>query len=156
MSKISIAIVIPVYNVENYVKQTLDSVKKQISNPDEVIVINDGSTDNSGNIITSYNHLENWRIIHKNNQGLGLTRNYGRTIAKSEYIYFLDSDDIIKNNLVLRLRELIQKNNKPDMILFSGETFSDEKLVTNNFSGEFLTSKGLLTTNVEFETFSRM
>ncbi len=137
MSKISIAIVIPVYNVENYVKQTLDSVKNQISSPDEVIVINDGSTDNSGNIITAYNHLENWRIIHKNNQGLGLTRNYGRKIAKSEYIYFLDSDDIIKNNLVLRLRELIQQNNKPDMILFSGETFNDEKLVTNKVNLKF-------------------
>ncbi|MDC3174672.1 glycosyltransferase family 2 protein [Candidatus Pelagibacter sp.] len=137
MNKISIAIIIPVYNVGNYVKQTLDSVKNQLSNPDEVIVINDGSTDNSGNIISAYNHLENWRIIQKKNQGLGLTRNYGRSIAKSEYIYFLDSDDIIKNNLVLRLRELIQQNNKPDIILFSGETFSEEKSVTNKVNLKF-------------------
>ena len=128
MNKITIAIVIPVFNVEKYVKQTLDSVKNQLSNPDEVIVINDGSTDKSSQIINPYSDLDGWKIIHKNNEGLGITRNYGRSIAKSEYIYFLDSDDIIKNNLISRLRELIQQNNKPDMILFSGETFTEEKL----------------------------
>ena len=137
MNKITIAIVIPVFNVEKYVKQTLESVKNQLSNPDEVIVINDGSTDKSSQIINTYSNLEGWKIIHKNNEGLGLTRNYGRLIAKSEYIYFLDSDDIIKNNLILKLRELIQKNNKPDMILFSGETFNEDDLLAPKINLKF-------------------
>ena len=65
MNKASIAIVIPVYNVENYIKKTLDSVKNQLSKPDEVIIINDGSTDNSAKIIKDYRNLNNWRIINK-------------------------------------------------------------------------------------------
>ena len=137
MNKITIAVVIPVFNVEKYVKQTLESVKNQLSNPDEVIVINDGSTDKSSKIINTYSNLEGWKIIHKNNEGLGPTRNYGRSIAKSEYIYFLDSDDIIKNNLILKLRELIQQNNKPDMILFSGETFTEEDLLVPKINLKF-------------------
>ncbi len=151
MSKITIAIVIPVFNVEKYVKQTLDSVKNQLSSPDEVIVINDGSTDNSSQIINNYNNLEGWKIIHKNNEGLGLTRNYGRLIAKSEYIYFLDSDDIVKNNLILRLREIIQQNNKPDMILFSGETFNNENSFNTkinlkfSFQGKYSRNNSLIT-----------
>ena len=151
MNKTTIAIVIPVFNVEKYVKQTLDSVKNQLSRPDEVIIINDGSTDNSSRIINNYNNEEGWRIIHKTNEGLGPTRNYGRLIAKSEYIYFLDSDDIVKSNLILRLREIIQQNNKPDMILFSGETFNNENSLKTkinlkfSFEGKYLRNSSIIT-----------
>tara|TARA_A100001011_G_scaffold148724_1_gene156849 strand:+ start:1478 stop:2434 length:957 start_codon:yes stop_codon:yes gene_type:complete len=151
MSKTTIAIVIPVFNVENYVEQTLESIKNQLSSPDEVIIINDGSTDNSSQIINNYNNEEGWRIIHKNNEGLGLTRNYGRSIAKSEYIYFLDSDDIVKNNLILRLREIIQQNDQPDMILFSGETFNNDNSLTSkinlkfSFHGNYSRNSSLIT-----------
>ena len=141
MKKNSIAIIIPVFNVENYVTETLESVKNQLSNPDEVIIINDGSTDNSGQVIDKYRNIEGWKIIHKINEGLGFTRNYGRSIANSEYIYFLDSDDIIKNRLILTLREIIDKNNKPDMILFSGETFTDERSLNSQINLKF-TLKG--------------
>ena len=141
MKKNSIAIIIPVFNVENYVAETLESVKNQLSNPDEVIIINDGSTDNSGQVIDKYRSLEGWKIIHKINEGLGFTRNYGRSIADSEYIYFLDSDDIIKNRLILTLREIIDKNNKPDMILFSGETFTEERSLNSKINLKF-TLKG--------------
>ena len=151
MNKTTIAIVIPVFNVEKYVKQTLDSVKNQLSRPDEVIIINDGSTDNSSRIINNYNNEEGWRIIHKTNEGLGSTRNYGRLIAKSEYIYFLDSDDTVKSNLILRLREIIQQNNKPDMILFSGETFNNENSLKTkinlkfSFEGKYLRNSSIIT-----------
>ena len=151
MSKTTIAIVVPVFNVENYVEQTLESIKNQLSSPDEVIIINDGSTDNSSQIINNYNNEEGWRIIHKNNEGLGLTRNYGRSIAKSEYIYFLDSDDIVKNNLILRLREIIQQNDQPDMILFSGETFNNDNSLTSkinlkfSFHGNYSRNSSLIT-----------
>ena len=141
MKKNSIAIIIPVFNVENYVTETLESVKNQLSNPDEVIIINDGSTDNSGQVIDKYRNIEGWKIIHKINEGLGFTRNYGRSIANSEYIYFLDSDDIIKNKLILTLREIIDKNNKPDMILFSGETFTEERSLNSKINLKF-TLKG--------------
>ena len=151
MKKTTITIVIPVFNVENFVHETLSSVKNQISQPDEVIVINDGSTDGSSNILNNFKHLLGWKIIQTKNQGLGLTRNFGRSIATSEYIYFLDSDDIIKNDLIHRIRETINQYNKPDMILFSGECFND--VDTSNkrpnlkftLQGEYLRGSKLIT-----------
>tara|TARA_B110000027_G_scaffold35869_1_gene39720 strand:- start:1586 stop:2539 length:954 start_codon:yes stop_codon:yes gene_type:complete len=125
MKNATITIVIPVFNVANVVEETLLSVKNQISPSDEVIIIDDGSTDNSFNIINNFKDLYGWKIIQTSNQGLGLTRNLGRSIANSEYIYFLDSDDVIKNDLISHMHEIIQKYNKPDMILFSGECFDD-------------------------------
>ena len=127
MKRATITIIIPVYNVENFVNETLLSVKNQISQPDEVIIINDGSTDGSSNIINNYKDLKGWKIINRSNHGLGLTRNFGKSIAISEYIYFLDSDDIIKKDLIFHMRLVIEKNNKPDMILFSGETFANNE-----------------------------
>ena len=127
MKRATITIIIPVYNVENFVNETLLSVKNQISQPDEVIIINDGSTDGSSNIINNYKNLKGWKIINRSNHGLGLTRNFGKSIAISEYIYFLDSDDIIKKDLIFQMRLVIEKNAKPDMILFSGETFPNNE-----------------------------
>ena len=151
MKKSTITIVIPVFNVEKFVNDTLLSVKNQISQADEVIVINDGSTDESFNIINNFRHLQGWRIIQTLNQGIGLTRNFGISITKSEYIYFLDSDDIIKNNFIFRMREIIRQYNKPDMILFSGECFSNEgsnhKTPNLKFTlrGEYLRGNKLIT-----------
>tara|TARA_B100000787_G_scaffold38737_1_gene27412 strand:+ start:218 stop:1177 length:960 start_codon:yes stop_codon:yes gene_type:complete len=137
MKRATITIIIPVYNVENFVNETLLSVKNQISQPDEVIVINDGSTDGSSNILNNYKDLKGWKIINRSNHGLGLTRNFGKSIAKSEYIYFLDSDDIIKKDLFLHMRLVIEKNNKPDMILFSGETFANNESINKKINLKF-------------------
>ena len=151
MERSTITIVIPVFNVEKFVNETLLSVKNQISQPDEVILINDGSTDNSSNILNNYKNLQGWKIIQTQNQGLGLTRNFGRSIANSDYIYFLDSDDIIKDDLIDRMRKIIHQYNKPDMILFSGESFDDN--VKNNkkpnlkftIQGEYFRGSKLIT-----------
>ena len=137
MKQPTITIIIPVFNVEKFINETLLSVKNQISQADEVIVINDGSTDKSFNIINNFRHLQGWRIIQTLNQGIGLTRNFGISITKSEYIYFLDSDDIVQNNLIFRMREIIKQYNKPDMILFSGETFAINKSVNKKINLKF-------------------
>ena len=151
MKKPTITIVIPVFNVENFVNETLSSVKNQISQPDEVIVINDGSTDESSKILNNFSNLQGWKIIQTHNQGLGLTRNFGRSIANSDYIYFLDSDDVIKNDLIVRMREIINQYNNPDMILFSGESFDDNGMNNKKpnlkftLHGEFLYNSKLIT-----------
>ena len=137
MKSSTISIIIPVYNVENFVNETLQSVKNQTSNPDEVIIINDGSTDNSYNIIKNFKDLHGWRILQTTNQGLGLTRNFGISLSKSDYIYFLDSDDIIEKDLIYEMRKLIKQFNKPDMILFSGKSFSDEKQIHKKINLQF-------------------
>ena len=147
----TITIIIPVFNVENFVTETLLSVKNQISHSDEVIIIDDGSTDNSFNIINNFKNIDGWKIIQTTNQGLGFTRNLGRSLAKSEYIYFLDSDDVIKDNLIDQIRKIILQYNNPDMVLFSGESFDDNQ--TNNkkpnlkftLQGEFFRDGKLIT-----------
>ena len=155
MKKPTITIVIPVFNVEKFVNETLLSVKNQISPPDEVIVINDGSNDGSLNILNNYKDLHGWKVIQTLNQGIGLTRNFGRSLAKSEYIYFLDSDDIIENSLIFRMREIIKQYNKPDMILFSGECFSDnssnDKMPNLKFTikGEYCQNNKLITKQIK-------
>lgn len=123
----SISIIIPVYNVENYLKETLLSVENQTSLADEVIIIDDGSTDNSSKILEEYKCLQNYKIIRTNNHGLGPARNLGLKLAKSEYIYFLDSDDLIDKDLINNIKSVLKDFNKPDMILFSGKTFSERK-----------------------------
>ena len=151
MERPTITIIIPVYNVEKYVNETLLSIKNQISQPNEVIVIDDGSTDGSFNILDNFRDLQGWKIIQTPNQGLGLTRNFGRSIAKSEYIYFLDSDDIINNDLIYQMRKIIHQYNKPDVILFSGVCFDDKE--TNNkkpnlkftLQGEYFRGSKLIT-----------
>jgi len=155
MISATISIIIPVYNVENYVSETLDSVKNQTSLPDEVIVINDGSTDNSFNIIKNYSDLKCFKIFETKNQGLGLTRNYGISLAKSDYIYFLDSDDIIENNFIYEMRKLINQYKNPDIILFSGKTFTHKKEIDNKINlkftieGQFFKGDKLLTKMVQ-------
>lgn len=150
MKEATIAIIIPVFNVENVVNETLLSVKNQTMQPDEVIIINDGSTDNSLKIINYFKNLHGWKIISTSNQGLGLTRNFGRSISNSDYIYFLDSDDIVTNDFIFRIHQIINENNNPDMILFSGESFNvngnfKKPNLKFSFSGKYLRKDQLIT-----------
>ena len=106
------SIIIPVYNVEKYIKKCLDSVFNQTEKDYEVIVVNDGTKDNSMDIVKEYDV----RIINQNNQGLSEARNTGLKNAKGEYILFLDSDDYIEKDLLKELNKAIQ--NKPDIVRF--------------------------------------
>ena len=137
MNSPTISIIIPVFNVEKYVKETLISVKKQSSRPDEVIIINDGSTDDSFRIVKDLSDSGSWKIFETKNQGLGLTRNYGKSLAKGDYIYFLDSDDILDHNFIFDMRNLIKIYNQPDVILFSGKPFSNNKIAQNKINLRF-------------------
>lgn len=121
----SISIIIPMYNVEDYIADCLHSILKQIQNVDEIIIIDDGSTDNS------YNICENIIINNKNvvlkqqkNKGPGAARNYGIDIAKGDYILFLDSDDMLKENTIFSIRKIIE-NNQVDMLLFGADILAE-------------------------------
>ena len=85
------SIIIPVYDVEKYIKKCLDSVFNQTYNNYEVIVVNDGTKDNSMEIVKNYNVI----TINQKNQGLSMARNNGVKKAKGEYLLFLDSDDYL-------------------------------------------------------------
>ena len=91
-----VSVIIPVYNVENYIEKCLNSVLNQTLKEIEIIIVNDGSKDSSKQKIEKYLEKHENKIIYleKENGGLSDARNYGIGYAKGEYIAFLDSDDI--------------------------------------------------------------
>ena len=94
-----ISVIIPCYNVENYVARCLDSVINQTYNNLEIICVNDGSTDNTLAILKDYAKKDSRiKIIDKKNGGLSSARNAGIEVASYEYVVFLDSDDWIEPN----------------------------------------------------------
>ena len=116
-----ISVIIPVYNVEKYLSQCLDSVINQTYKNLEIICVDDSSTDNSLEILKEYAQKDTRIKIIKNekNLGLGLTRNEGVKVAKGEYIHFLDSDDWMNLNAYEKLFDTVKKINFPDVITFS-------------------------------------
>lgn len=102
-----VSVIVPVYNVEKYLKRCLDSILEQTYGNIEIILIDDGSTDCSGKICDAYAETyTNIKIIHKANMGLSDSRNVGIANARGEYIYFLDSDDYIIRECI----EILYKN----------------------------------------------
>lgn len=109
MAKISI--IIPVYNSEKYLKYCLDSILNQTFNDFEVIAINDGSKDNSLNILNEYKNKLNIKIINQSNSGVAKAREVGIENSTSPYIAFIDSDDYIDNDYLEKLIFTIEKTN---------------------------------------------
>lgn len=113
-----VSIIVPVYNVESYLAMCLDSLTCQSFEDIEIICINDGSTDNSLEILEHYQKFDRRiKIINKENGGLSSARNVGIKTANGDYILFVDSDDWISSNAVERLYENAQKNNS-DLVIF--------------------------------------
>lgn len=92
-----ISVIIPVYNVEEYLHYAIESLEKQTYKNFEIILVNDGSTDNSGELCDEYSEkYSNVRVFHKENGGLSDARNFGVQKAKGEFITFLDPDDYLE------------------------------------------------------------
>lgn len=107
-----ISVIIPVYNSSTYLRKCLDSVVNQTLKDIEIIVINDGSTDDSKNIIEEYLcKYKNIIFIDQENKGIGKTRNIGIKKATGEYITFIDSDDYIKENMLEEYYKYAKKHN---------------------------------------------
>lgn len=112
LKNISVSIIVPVYNVEKYLINSLESLMKQTLKNIEIIVVDDGSTDNCPKICNEYAKKDSRiKIIHKKNEGLGLARNSGLEIATGEYITFLDSDDDIDKNFYESLYNTAKEDN---------------------------------------------
>ena len=112
-----ISIIIPVYNVEEYIERCLKSAIEQTIKETEIIIVNDGSTDKSKEKIEKYIKENKDKIIYleKENGGLSSSRNYGLKYAKGEYVAFLDSDDYIEKEAYEQMYELAKKENS-DMV----------------------------------------
>ncbi|SEL73257.1 Glycosyl transferases group 1 [Butyrivibrio sp. ob235] len=106
-----ISIIVPVYNVEKYLDRCVDSIEKQIYRNLEVILVDDGSTDSSGDICDKYAKLDpRIKVIHQENQGLSAARNSGLEIAKGELVFFLDSDDYIEPETIESMAQKMVKD----------------------------------------------
>ena len=98
-----ISIIVPAYNVEKYIKTCLDSIIIQTYSNFEVIVINDGSTDQTEKILNEYESNPKIRIFSQKNGGLSAARNQGLNLANGELVCFIDSDDSVKSDYLEKL-----------------------------------------------------
>lgn len=112
-----VSVIVPVYNVGKYIDKCLKSLVEQTLNDIEIIIVNDGSTDNSKKIIDNYIERYPEKIVYleKKNGGLSDARNYGIPYAKGEYIAFLDSDDYVELDMYEKMYETAKKENS-DMV----------------------------------------
>ena len=131
----NLTIIIPAYNREKTIKRALDSVIGQIDEIAELMIINDGSTDATGEIAEQYKEKYPQKISYfeKQNEGVAATRNFGITHAKSDYIMFLDSDDYIENNLIKQLEKYMNEN--IDIIKFKSQCVNDNNELINKIDG---------------------
>ena len=132
------SIIIPVYNVEKYIKKCLDSIKSQTYENYEVIIINDGSKENEEKIIKKYLKDERFSYYKKENGGLSDARNYGVKYATGDYLIFIDSDDYIAKDLLKNLNKSLKKN-IVDVLKYSINVVNEngkllEKIKTNSFN----------------------
>ena len=114
-----ISVIIPVFNVEEYLQRCLDSIVSQTYGNFEAILIDDGSPDNCPQICDYYKEQDcRFQVIHQPNQGLSAARNHGLDVAKGEYVTFIDSDDWVSVDYLSELHSLI-KNTQADIAIAS-------------------------------------
>jgi|688.fasta_scaffold28251_8 glycosyltransferase involved in cell wall biosynthesis len=120
-----LTIVVPVYNTQDYLAKCLDSLIHQTFKGLEIICVNDGSTDNSLNLLNEYAaNYDNIKILNQCNMGLAAARNSGMQVAKGEYITFVDSDDFLELNAYQLIFEKPPRNNV-DIIIFGLQVFGN-------------------------------
>ena len=132
-----ISVIVPVYNVKEYLHRCLDSLNKQDYEELEVLLVDDGSTDESGKIADEYcaDHPK-FRCVHKENGGLSDARNYGMKFARGEAFCFVDSDDWVSASYVSKMAESMQKHDS-DVVVCDMEYVDDENRRTFSSGGDF-------------------
>ncbi|MBR3352187.1 MAG: glycosyltransferase family 2 protein [Lachnospiraceae bacterium] len=128
-----VSIIVPVYKTEKYLRKCIDSILKQDYQNIEIIIIDDGSPDNSGRICDEYEKKDNRiKVIHQKNTGLSGTRNLGIDVSKGDYMMFIDSDDYIDESMVSYLMERLTETDA-DIAMCDYYDVIDEKLFKNNY-----------------------
>lgn len=132
---VKFSIIIPVYNVEQYIEKCLDSVFNQTYKNFEVIVVNDGTEDNSIDIIKKYDV----KLINQKNQGLSAARNNGVKEATGEYLIFVDSDDYIEKDLLEQINNNLENN--PTIVRYQAIDVIEKREI-NRYEEEFYNKNG--------------
>ena len=116
-----ISVIIPVYNGEKYIQRCIDSVFNQTYSNVEIIVVNDGSTDNTENILKKYSNIV---LVNKKNEGVSKARNTGFSLATGDYVYFCDADDYLEKDA---FEILVKKYAESDLLRFGHYVVNGEK-----------------------------
>lgn len=124
------SVLVPVYNVEKYLTKCLVSLKEQTFKDFEVILVDDGSKDNSGKICDKFcEENRNMKVIHKKNEGLISARRTALELSSGDYCVFCDSDDFLEKNALEELHNVISSKN-PDLIIYNAYLYQNEKKET--------------------------
>ena len=130
MGDVKVSVIVPVYNVEKYLRECLESLVNQTLKEIEIICINDGSDDSSLEVLNEYASKDSrFKIISQQNQGQGIARNKGIDIANGEYLQFVDPDDWVETNMLEKLYNFANKNNS-NVVRFNYSNYND-------YSGKF-------------------
>lgn len=133
-----LSIIVPVYNVESYLRDSLNSLLNQTFPDYEVICVNDGSTDNSLNILEEFSKKDaRIKVISQENKGLSATRNVGIRNSTGKYISFLDSDDFLKPNAYAKIYSVILENDV-DTIISGYELYPEKRQVIHKLRVDIL------------------
>lgn len=133
MNQFKVSVIIPVYNTGLYVKQTIESIIEQTIDDIEIIIINDGSTDNSLSILSELSERDHRiKLFSYANQGQSVSRNIGMEKALGEFVYFMDSDDLLEKDT---LEQCYQKciSEQLDFVFFDAESFCEEDTLLRNY-----------------------
>lgn len=140
-----ISVIVPIYNVEKYLKKCVDSIKNQTYKNIEIILVDDASPDNCGQMCDEYaGEDERIKVIHKENGGLSDARNVGLENARGEYIAFVDSDDYIESDMLEKLYTRI-KEDKTDIALCSFKYVNEKGEELPERRGQSPIKNGVLT-----------
>ena len=150
-----ISVIVPVYNVEKYLAECLDSILNQTYTDLEIICVNDGSTDNSLKILNEYAQKDNRiKVISQQSGGASVARNTGIKHSTSEYLTFVDSDDIIKPTY---METLWVNKDKADCIQVNMELFNDKmERLTNNWISFFYLDTNTQLIKIKPQNMSRI
>lgn len=119
-----ISIIVPCYNSERFIATTINMLLQQDMSKCELILVNDGSKDNTLSILRQYETLhENIHVIDQSNQGVSVARNVGMLAAQGKYIYFLDSDDTLTEGTLGYFKQVVTEHSDCQMLLFGYETY---------------------------------
>lgn len=163
MSNILLTIIIPCFNAECYIESTLNSITSQMKDSVELIIIDDGSTDNTAKIIFEFQKKYKGNIVYykQENRGASSARNNGINYAQGQYIWFIDSDDYIVNGAIDYILERILKGS-PDLIHFNFNYLKDREKRINKSQlvfegkGQDFINKALLQDKLSITTWSNV
>ena len=120
-----VSIIVPIYNVEQYISKCIESILAQTYRDFELILVDDGSPDNCGKICDEYAKQDSRvHVIHQENKGVSAARNAGISLAKGEYIMLVDSDDFITENMLEKMHDCIAESGS-DIVICGMNTFLD-------------------------------